>query len=119
MVGRKMHSADRAFKQWCDEHGFDMKPNARSGAMWLAENWASYDHLKTTLTHPTAIRKLAREQAAEVPPAPEVDLSNSPAPRQRLTIETAKKVNKLASMAECGEGQEQETAKKYLKKQAD
>jgi hypothetical protein len=65
------------------------------------------------------VRRWTRKQQEETPPTPEVDLSTSPAPRQRISIETAKKVNKLASMAECGEGQEQQTAKKYLKKQAE
>ncbi|MCA8110286.1 hypothetical protein [Burkholderia cepacia] len=117
MVGRKLNSADRAFKQWCDEHGFgDMARCDRADAMWLAV----YDGpTPEGLTHPTRIRQWHREQASETPPAPEVDLSSSPAPRPRLTIETAKKVNKLTAMSQSGEGQEQETAKKYLKKQAE
>ncbi len=120
MVGKREKTAKQTFDQWCKEHGFDMDRRVRADAIWLAENFSVLSNRWTSdLTHPTRIRAWAQEIQAETPPAPEVDLSTSPAPRQRLTIETAKKVNKLASMAEGGEGQEQETAKKYLKKQAE
>lgn len=119
LVGRKEHPSNQAFSKWCAALGFDMDNSVRSNAMWMAENWASCNDYKTEISHPTALRAWVKEQASETPPAPSVDLSTSPAPRARITIETAKKVNKLVSMSESGEGQEQETAKKYLKKQAE
>ncbi|KUZ40944.1 hypothetical protein [Burkholderia territorii] len=39
LVGRRMHKADRAFKQWCDENGFDMSRGARADAMWYSLVW--------------------------------------------------------------------------------
>ncbi|WP_124673460.1 hypothetical protein [Burkholderia cepacia] len=95
MVGRKLHSSDKLFGQWCAEHGFDMHRSDRADAMWLAESWALLSEAPTEASHPNWLRRWHRAQAAETPPAPEVDLSSSPAPRARLTIETAKKVNKL------------------------
>ncbi|WP_396328909.1 hypothetical protein [Burkholderia anthina] len=85
---------------------------ARSGSLLLCAQ-------QCEASHPNWLRRWFRDQQANTPPAPEVDLSTSPAPRPRLTIETAKKVNKLVAMSQSGEGQEQETAKKYLKKQAE
>jgi hypothetical protein len=96
--------------------GFDMDRTTRADAMWFATSVVRLS--EDGISHPTLIRK-AQEPKDTPAPAPELDLSASPAPRQRITIETAKKVNKLASMAERGEGQEQQTAKKYLKKQAE
>ncbi|MFM0303991.1 hypothetical protein PQQ99_28125 [Paraburkholderia sediminicola] len=119
MVGRKENTSNQAFGKWCAEMGFDMKPDDRSNAMWLAENWSVLESFQNGETHPKGIRQAFNEAKPVQPPTPEVDLSTSPTPRARISIETAKKVNKLASMAECGEGQEQQTARKYLKKQAE
>ncbi|MFM0347670.1 hypothetical protein [Paraburkholderia sp. RL17-347-BIC-D] len=121
MVGRSEHPTDNnKFGEWCAANGFgDVERHDRADAMWLAENWWGLGDCPPTLSHPHAVRRWMRKQQADTPPSPEVDLSTSPAPRQRISIETAKKVNKLASMAESGEGQEQQTAKKYLKKQAE
>lgn len=119
MVGRKENSSDKLFGQWCKAHGFDMARHDRSDAMWLAEHWNLLCEAPTEASHPSWLRRWYGEQQANTPPAPSVDLSTSPAPRARITIETAKKVNKLVAMSESGGGQEQETAKKYLKKQAE
>ncbi len=91
MVGRKENPSNQAFGKWCAEMGFDMDPKDRSDAMWLAENWAACSEAPKTATHPNWLRRWHREQAPETPPAPEVDLSTSPTPRARITIETAKK----------------------------
>ncbi|OXI91592.1 hypothetical protein CFB40_02465 [Burkholderia sp. AU31652] len=96
MVGRKEHTSNQEFGKWCVEMGFDMDARVRSDAMWLAANWSSSNNWKTGDTHPTAIRTRSKDEPS--PPAPEVDLSTSPAPRARLTIETAKKVNKLVAI---------------------
>lgn len=41
----------------------DLKPNTRTNAMWLAENWATVTvNLPPDLTHPENIRQWAREQ---------------------------------------------------------
>ncbi|RYG07536.1 MAG: hypothetical protein EON92_18245 [Burkholderiales bacterium] len=57
--GRAQHRSNQAFGAWCATHGFDMKPDLRADAMWLASNWpvigASED-----ASHPTWIRKAHR-----------------------------------------------------------
>ncbi|WP_124632705.1 hypothetical protein [Burkholderia cenocepacia] len=121
MVGKQKTNRKNGqkFSDWCDELFPGMSKNEPADAIWLAENWIQISQsLGKALTHPTAIRAEFKGVGVTAPD-PEVDLSSSPAPRQRLTIETARKVNKLVSMAQSGEGQEQETAKKYLKKQAE
>ncbi|WP_250499089.1 hypothetical protein [Caballeronia sp. GAWG1-5s-s] len=87
--------------------------------MWFASYRGGKTAIPEDLSHPKNIRVWFREQESNDPPAPDLDLSAYPAPRQRISIETAKKVNKLVAMVEGGEGQEQQTAKKYLKKQAE
>ncbi|MFM0607662.1 hypothetical protein PQR05_24335 [Paraburkholderia sediminicola] len=123
LVGKQAsnRAPKQTFSEWCDENGFaDLAAPRRSDAMWFSENFTvAVKNLPADVTDPVNIRQWHRDQQEATPPTPEVDLSTSPAPRARISIETAKKVNKLASMAECGEGQEQQTAKKYLKKQAE
>lgn len=120
--GRSLHKADRAFAQWVKDHGFgDMDRRDRADAMWLAENWAEVSNLQTPgLSHPHALRAAYNEQAKDTPPAPELAIE-APA-RLTASIEQvapqAHRINKLASMAERGEGQEQKTAQKYLAKKA-
>lgn len=120
--GRSLHKADRAFAQWVKDHGFDdIQASVRSNSMWLAENWAEVcNDCNPALTHPTAIRSEFKAKQADTPPAPELAIE-APA-RLTASIEqvapVASKVNKLAAMAERGEGQEQKTAQKYLSKKA-
>ncbi len=120
--GRSLHKADRAFAQWVKDHGFDdIHARTRSDAMWLAENWSDVtSDLPGDLTHPRNIREWFKDQAANTPPAPE--LAFSAPSKLTASIEqvapVASKVNKLAAMAERGEGQEQKTAQKYLAKKA-
>lgn len=120
--GRALHKADRAFAQWVKDNGFDdIKPNVRTDSMWLAENWAEvHNGCDPDCTHPTRIRAEVRTAQADTPPSPELTIE---APtRLTASIEqvapVAAKVNKLAAMAERGEGQEQKTAQKYLAKKA-
>lgn len=120
--GRSLHKADRAFSQWVNENGFgDIKPKTRSDAMWLAAGWSGIiPDLPAELTHPEGIRKWFNETQADTPPAPELTIE-APS-RLTASIEqvapVAHKVNKLAAMAERGEGQEKATAQKYLDKKA-
>ncbi len=120
--GRSLHKADRAFAAWVNENGFgDLDRKDRADAMWMAEHWAEVSNLPTLgLTHPHALRAAYREAQADTPPAPE--LAFEAPKRLAASIEqvapVAHKINKLASMAERGEGQEKATAQKYLDKKA-
>ena len=67
--GRAKEPSNQRFGAWCKEHGFDMDAPTRSDAMWFATS--SYDDPKTTLTHPTAIRKAHREAQAPEAVVPE------------------------------------------------
>ncbi|WP_396328910.1 hypothetical protein [Burkholderia anthina] len=51
LAGRKLHTSDKLFGQWCAEHGFDMKQQDRSGAMWLAESWSLLTEAPCCQTH--------------------------------------------------------------------
>jgi hypothetical protein len=88
----------------------------------LAENWTLVcgEHTPSGLSSPSELRRWFNEEQAGTPPAPELAIE-SPV-RLTASIEqvapVAAKVNKLATMAERGEGQEQATAKKYLAKKA-
>lgn len=120
--GRSLHKADRAFAQWVKDHGFDdMDRRVRADAMWLAENWAEVSKSWTPdATHPTHIKAVYTKAAEDTPPSPELAIE-APS-RLTASIEQvapqAHRINKLASMAERGEGQEQKTAQKYLAKKA-
>ncbi|MDO9234924.1 MAG: hypothetical protein Q7U28_02675 [Aquabacterium sp.] len=120
--GRRLHKADRAFSQWVKDVGFDDIGNrVRSDAMWLAMYWDEVSNdWNPALTHPTAIRAEFKAKQADTPPSPDLTIT-SPS-RLTASIEQvapqAHKINKLASMAERGEGQEQKTAQKYLAKKA-
>jgi len=120
--GRALHKADRAFSQWIKEQGFDDIPRGtRADAMWLAQHWCEVSNDSTPdITHPHALRAAFNEAQADQPPAP--DLTIETPSRLTASIEQvapqAKRINRLAAMAEMGEGQEQLTAKKYLDKKA-
>jgi hypothetical protein len=118
--GRRMYPANQAFGAWCVNEGFDMDARVRSDAMWLAQNWAaSSTSWKTGDTHPTHIR--ASFKAEIQPPSPDLDISepaNADLERIAKVMPIAKKVNKLAAHA-AGTGPEAETARKYLRKQAE
>lgn len=108
---RSLHKADRAFAQWVTENGFrDINPDYRTAAMWLAENWTEVVRICSDLSvsNPVALRNAHRSAQADTPPAPELTIE-APS-RLTASIEqvapVAHKVNKLASMAERGEGQE-------------
>jgi hypothetical protein len=103
LVGRRLHKADQKFSQWCKENGFDMSRKARADAMWWSGVYSNYTPPEG-ISHPSNIREGFNEQAPS--PSPEVALNESDKPRQRIPLETAKKINKLSSMAESGEGQE-------------
>lgn len=113
--GRALHKADRDFGAWCNAEGFgDIDRRCRADAMWLAS--VSNDWTPTS-SHPTAIRAEFNAQQPDTPPSPSLTIE---APtRLTASIEQvapqAKRINKLVSMAERGEGQERETAQKYLK----
>lgn len=104
LVGRREHKSDKLFGQWCVAQGLDMHRNYRSAAMWLATEWASAASITCTISDPIQLRKEVSALAGTPAPSPEVDLASVPAPRPRISIDTAKKVNKLAAMAERGEG---------------
>lgn len=81
--------------------------------MWLAEHWAEVSHgVSPDLSHPRRIREEHRSAQADTPPTPE--LAFEAPKRLAASIEqvapVAHKINKLASMAERGEGQEKATA---------
>lgn len=121
--GRAMHKADRAFAQWVKDNGFDdVKPDYRTAAMWLAENWDEVVRICSDLSvsNPVALRNAHRAAQSDTPPSPELTIEVPS--RLTASIEQvapqAHKINKLASMAERGEGQEQKTAQKYLAKKA-
>lgn len=125
--GRALHKADRAFAQWVREQGFsDIKADYRTAAMWLAQNWDEVVRICSDLSvsNPVALRKAHREAQTVTPPSPELSLEGAllSTPTATQFIEkvapVAKKVNKLAAMAERGEGQEKATAQKYLDKKA-
>lgn len=106
-----------------NENGFgDLHRNDRGAAMWLAENWAEVQQADAPpgLSHPRWIKEWLAEQVKDTPPTPALAFE-APA-RLTASIEqvapVAHKVNKLASMAERGEGQEKATAQKYLDKKA-
>lgn len=78
LIGRRLHPGkknDRAFGQWCREHGFgDMHRNTRTDAMWLAENWdavwaCALAECTSDLSNPQHIRQAYRE-ATKPSPAP-------------------------------------------------
>lgn len=120
--GRAMHPKDNnKFGLWLTENGFeDIKRDTRADAMWLAQNWGVIGDSDNEQSHPTWIRKSFNAAQADTPPAPELTLSTPS--RLTASIEQvapqAKTINKLAAMAELGEGQEQITAQKYLAKKA-
>lgn len=94
------------------ENGFaDIKPDYRTAAMWLAENWVDVVRICSDLSvsNPVALRNAHREAQADTPPAPELTIEAPP--RLTASIEqvapVAHKVNKLAAMAELGEGRSQ------------
>lgn len=108
--GRALHPSNQAFGTWCDQEGFgDIDRRCRADAMWLASlsnDWT------TTSSHPTAIRAEFNAQQAGTPPSPSLTIE---APtRLTASIEQvapqAKRINKLVSLAERGEGQEREAA---------
>jgi hypothetical protein len=71
--------------------------------MWLADTWSEVStSWKPANTHPTHIRAEYKAQHSSTPPIPEVGITESDTPRPRITIDTAKRVNKLAAMAEGG-----------------
>jgi hypothetical protein len=105
LVGRRANPSNQGFGAWLKDYGFDdLKRDTRADAMWLAEKWSIIGSPDNDLTHPTNIRKWFNEQSPS--PAPEVTLNDSDKPRQRISLETARKINKLSAMAESGEGQE-------------
>jgi hypothetical protein len=114
LVGRNLHPSNQAFGKWLVEFGFDdIKKDTRSDAVWMSQNWAEVSNdLTPDITHPVSIRYWLNAAQAELPPSPELTLS---APTKlTASIEQvapqAKTINKLASMAERGFGQEKETA---------
>jgi hypothetical protein len=118
LVGRKLHKADQKFSAWCKENGFDDVPaQTRTLALWLSANWSIVTiDLPADLSHPKNIREWFNAQPA---PAPLTDLDISAlAPQLQIDRKVASRINKLAAMAEMGEGQEKGTAQKYLKSQA-
>ncbi|HDR9130843.1 TPA: hypothetical protein QDA91_001940 [Burkholderia vietnamiensis] len=112
LVGRRLHKADRAFKQWCDENGFDMSRGARADAMWYAEVYTACTP-PAEMAHPTHIRQWHRDQAPT--PTPEMSL-DTPEPTVNLqaVAQQARKINALANSAAAGD----ETAKRHLDKKA-
>lgn len=114
-VGRALHPSNQAFGKWVKEHGFDdIDSTTRSNAMWLAQNWASCSDFKTE-SHPNNIRQAHRDSLKDTPPSP--DLSLQAPTRLTASIEQvapqAKTINKLASMAERGTGQEKGIPHKF------
>ncbi len=112
--GRQLHPSNQAFGAWCTEQGFgDMDRRVRADAMWLAENWHSLSNDWTTAaSHPTVIRSEVKG-TSDTPPSPDLAL---PVPSKltagiEVVAPIAKTVNKLAAMAERGEGQEAATAR--------
>lgn len=101
LVGRRLHKADQKFSQWCLTNGFDMSRKAKADAMWWAEVCSGYTP-PDGITHPSNIRQWFNDIQASTPPIPEVGITEEDMPRLRITRETAKKVNKLAAMAEGG-----------------
>lgn len=90
----------------------------RNDAMWFSTS--ILQSLDNDLTHPTAIRAYAKKLEADLPPTPDLILETPT--RLTASIEQvapqAKRINKLVAMAELGEGQEKETAQRYLNKKA-
>lgn len=108
-MGRRLFPSNKLFGLWCGEHGFDMAPPVRSDAMWYA---SSYNDCKTApedMSHPTNLRQWHRENAPADAPSVALQITPEDAPRPRLTIKAAQKINKLAALAERGEGGEKET----------
>lgn len=98
MVGKCATASPRQYGGWIKEHGFsDVPERYRSAAVWLAEHWELTRSITPSVSDPIELQRLFREQASETPPAPEVDLSSAPAPRARLTIETANEMRAPAS----------------------
>ena len=87
----------------------------------MSRVWDSLTNdLSSEVTHPVAIMAAHRDAQADLPPTPELTLT---APTKlTASIEQvapqAKTINKLASMADRGVGQEKLTAQKYLDKKA-
>ena len=116
-----MNPSNQAFGKWLVECGFDdIKKDTRADAMWLAQNWGVIGASDNEQTHPTWIRKAINESQADLPPTPDLTLTTPS--RLTASIEQvapqAKRINKLVAMAELGEGQEKETAQRYLNKKA-
>ena len=121
LEGRALYPADRAFSAWCVNEGFDMRPNHRTDAMWLASNWSTIIvNLPEGLTHPEGLRKAHRDLQASQAPSPDLDIS-APADvaleRIAKVAPNARRVTALAAHA-AGTGPEAATARKYLSKQA-
>lgn len=107
------------FSEWVQEGFPGLLMRDAADAQWFAENSGAVP-VSCTLTHPHRIRQEFNEQAVVTPPTPELSLE---APT-RLTAyiaqvaQQAKTINKLASMADRGIGQEKATAQRYLDKKA-
>ncbi len=116
-----MNPSNQAFGKWLVECGFDdIKQTTRADAMWLANNWSVLQSLDNEISHPANIRMAHNESQSDLPPTPGLTLT--PPSRLTASIEQvapqAKRINKLVAMAELGEGQEKETAQRYLNKKA-
>jgi hypothetical protein len=113
--GRATHKSDKLFGQWCVDEGFgDIPPRSRTDAIWLATNWSEIIS-DLSITHPNAIRAAHREAIADLPPTPELTIE-APTKLTAYIEQVApvtKTINKLAAMAERGEGQEKLTAQRF------
>lgn len=107
--GRALHPSNQAFGHWCVQQGFDMDPRTRSDAMWFS---ASYDDPKTSLTHPTAIRKAHRASQADAK-QPEELRQVQPQPTVRLEQRDAERVIKTIQRAE-SKDEGWDTAQRHL-----
>ena len=102
-----------------------MDRRRRADAMWLAENWSVVHEVDIDESHPTHIRIAHCKALRAASPAPtkDTDLSEHEGDHELDRVakvrKVASKVRKLAAMAERGEGQERETAHRYLNAQAE
>lgn len=112
LVGRRMHKADRAFGQWCEENFPGMGRHERADSMWLSENWGGVYDVHTTNAHPTHIRAAYNESLKTGPIPLELHEVTSK-PTIELDTRSAEKVVKLVKRSE-GNDEGSAIAKKHV-----
>ena len=108
------------FSEWVQEKFPGFPERSVSDVLWFASNSETLSEIPSGMADPICIKRWFNEQEVATPPTPDLTLTTPS--RLTASIEQvapqAKRINKLVAMAELGEGQEKETAQRYLNKKA-